>query len=112
MQMTGEAGHFMIVFSGNCLNCRMFRILLFLMTVTVATSAVAQVGITPIKTTEKHADQTIDYKQMGAPMPELRYIKFPDTNYKKVVAPVGIKTDTVAVVAKPKKKRKGDKDIA
>jgi hypothetical protein len=90
----------------------MFRILLFLAIIMGALNAVAQVGITPIRTAVKPTDEALDYKQMGAPMPPLKYIKFPDSNYKKVVVEVA-KLDTGAPADKqPKKKRKHKKDVA
>lgn len=58
----------------------MLRKLLMTTLSVVTLSAHAQrVGITPVKTTEKQDDSQIDYKQVGAPMPQLLLTIVQDT---------------------------------
>ncbi len=67
----------------------------------ISTLAQAQVGITPIKTTEKQEDK-IDYKQTGAPLPPFILITVHDTAKKADTAVV----KDVAVKRKKKIKNK------
>src|ERR1035437_5721607 len=65
----------------------MFHKLLFLLCLFITTNAIAQhAGITPVKTTEKHDDPQIDYKQVGSPMPPLRVILYHDTTQQQKVS--------------------------
>ena len=91
----------------------MFRKLLFLLCLAGAPNAFAQVGITPVKTTQKPADPKIDYSVVGAPMPPLRYLIYRDTTNKKDTNII-IKTQTSSVEEshKHKKKRKKHEEIA
>src|ERR1700761_5534979 len=61
----------------------MFRKLLLLSCLFGATNAFAQVSITPVKNTEKTADPKIDYTQVGAPLPAIKYLVYRDTAKKK-----------------------------
>jgi hypothetical protein len=51
----------------------MLRKLLIFVCLFSATTSIAQVGITPIKTTEKQKE--IDYKEIGAPLPPFKFIE-------------------------------------
>ena len=53
----------------------MLRKLLIILCVAMSTKSVAQVGITPVKTTEKHAETEIDYKLPGSPMPSFMMVE-------------------------------------
>lgn len=55
----------------------MLRNLLMAVCLIGSTQAIAQVSITPVQQPKAQAE--IDYKQPGAPMPELRFIVFRDT---------------------------------
>lgn len=83
----------------------MFRkLLLPLCLAAVSVSASAQVGITPIKATEKQTAPETDYKLIGAPMPRLLMIACHDTSKKKAnAAPVA---ETIEPVKKSKKQKK------
>lgn len=61
----------------------MLRQLLFLLCLSSAVQAGAQVSITPIKTNEKQTETQIDYTKIGAPLPPLRVMLHKDTTDKK-----------------------------
>ncbi len=83
----------------------MLRILLLALCIIGSTQLSAQNTKTAVKTTENQAENAIDYKQMGAPMPPLGLITFHDTTSA---------TELIDGVAPPKpapkkkKKRRAD----
>jgi hypothetical protein len=85
------------------------RIVIFLMIIGGTLKAVAQEGIKPIKPAKRKACQNLDYQQMGAPMPALKYIKFPDPTYNTIVIAMRAKPDTTAKADKKLKRRKKSK---
>ena len=84
----------------------MFRKLLFLILFSGTANAFAQVAITPVKPSEKKIDPPVDYKQMGAPMPAIRVLKYHDTGSNQHVNTAGVPGDSVAASGKFSKKRK------
>lgn len=57
----------------------MLRTLLFCTSISLSVVSSAQVNITPITSTDAPAKDEQDFKQMGAPMPELEFLEFHDS---------------------------------
>jgi len=83
----------------------MLRKLLILLCLAIATNAVAQVNITPVKTTPKEVVPEIDYKQAGAPMPRMKLLSYHDSGGKKGES-TALKDSNAASEPRSKKRKK------
>jgi thiol-disulfide isomerase/thioredoxin len=83
----------------------MFRKLLFLLLIAFGSNAMAQVTTKSGKNEDKKVDQPIDYKAMGAPMPDLHLTVYIDTSKKDNPVPAA-KSDTIAQKSKTGRKKK------